>query len=130
MQAKTNRLALRVSLIYCLVAGVWILLSDWALVSLVSDPETIGKIAVFKGWAFVVVTALLLYFMLRNRLRHWEQESVAHRQSQESLRERESHYRSLFENMLNGFAFCRMHFDGDRPQDFTYLDVIIPPLKS
>ena len=32
-------------------------------------------------------------------------------------------YRSLFENMLNGFAYCRMIFDGDTPQDFIYLSV-------
>ena len=25
--------------------------------------------------------------------------------------------------MLNGFAYCRMLFDQERPQDFVYLDV-------
>jgi len=32
-------------------------------------------------------------------------------------------YRSLFDNMLNGFAHCRMIFDRDEPADFLYLDV-------
>jgi two-component sensor histidine kinase/CheY-like chemotaxis protein len=32
-------------------------------------------------------------------------------------------YRSLFENMINGFAYCKMHFDEDRPVDFIYLAV-------
>jgi PAS domain S-box-containing protein len=33
-------------------------------------------------------------------------------------------YRSLFENMLNGFAYCRMYFDdNDKPSDFIYLAV-------
>lgn len=32
-------------------------------------------------------------------------------------------YRSLFGNMMNGFAYCRMIFNGDIPQDFTYLNV-------
>ena len=40
-----------------------------------------------------------------------------------ALRESEEHYRSLFDNMLNGFAFCRMHFEENRPVDFTYLEV-------
>lgn len=36
----------------------------------------------------------------------------------------EQKYRSLFENMLNGFAYCRMLFDDlNRPVDFVYLDV-------
>ncbi|MFA4916935.1 MAG: PAS domain S-box protein [Syntrophales bacterium] len=41
-----------------------------------------------------------------------------------ALRESEKLYRSLFENMLNGFAYCQMHFDDqDRPYDFTFLAV-------
>ena len=40
-----------------------------------------------------------------------------------TLRESEARYRSLFENMLEGFACCRMIFDQDRPQDFVYLEV-------
>ncbi len=32
-------------------------------------------------------------------------------------------YRSLFDNMLNGFAYCRMIFEDGRPADFTYIKV-------
>jgi len=42
----------------------------------------------------------------------------------EELRESEERYRSLFENMLGGFAYCKMLYDEqDRPVDFVYLDV-------
>ena len=40
-----------------------------------------------------------------------------------ALRQSEEHYRSLFDNMLNGYAYCRMHFEDNRPVDFTYLSV-------
>jgi len=30
------------------------------------------------------------------------------------------HYRNLFNNMLNGFAYCRMACDGDHPVDFVF----------
>lgn len=41
-----------------------------------------------------------------------------------ALRESENYYRSLFRNMLNGFAYCKMLFDDEnRPLDFIYLDV-------
>jgi PAS domain S-box-containing protein len=44
-------------------------------------------------------------------------------QEQVELREHEDLYRPLFENMINGLAYCRMSFDNDTPSDFTYLAV-------
>jgi diguanylate cyclase (GGDEF)-like protein/PAS domain S-box-containing protein len=44
--------------------------------------------------------------------------------SQDAMAESEGRYRSLFENMLEGFAYCEMLFDErGRPIDFVYLDV-------
>jgi PAS domain S-box-containing protein len=51
-----------------------------------------------------------------------EQRVLAER-ADEVLRESEAHYRSLFDNMLNGFACCRMLFEQERPSDFIYLSV-------
>jgi diguanylate cyclase (GGDEF)-like protein/PAS domain S-box-containing protein len=43
---------------------------------------------------------------------------------QDAMAESEIRYRSLFENMLEGFAYCKMLFDDcGRPMDFVYLDV-------
>jgi two-component system cell cycle sensor histidine kinase/response regulator CckA len=49
--------------------------------------------------------------------------ALSQRQAQAAQKESEEHYRSLFENMLNGFAFCRMLFKEGRAEDFIYLDV-------
>lgn len=44
--------------------------------------------------------------------------------AEKALRESEELYRSLFDNMLNGFAYCQMHFnENGKPWDFTYLSV-------
>ena len=45
------------------------------------------------------------------------------RAAQSALRESEEHYRSLFDNMLNGFAYCKMFFEQNQAQDFIYLNV-------
>ena len=45
------------------------------------------------------------------------------KQSAEALKESESKYRSLFENMIDGFAYCRIFFEHDRPQDIICLEV-------
>ena len=37
--------------------------------------------------------------------------------------ESEKLFRNLFENMLNGFSYCKMICDEGKPLDFMYLDV-------
>ena len=45
------------------------------------------------------------------------------KQAEESLRGSEARYRGLFENLTEGFAYCKMIFENGKPQDFMYLAV-------
>ncbi len=46
------------------------------------------------------------------------------KRAEEKLRQSEERYRSLFQSMMEGFAYCKMIFDEDgRPVDYIYLDV-------
>lgn len=45
------------------------------------------------------------------------------KQAERMFAQTNSHCRSLFENMLEGYACCRMLFADNRPQDFIYLEV-------
>jgi PAS domain S-box-containing protein len=57
--------ALRIALAYAGFAGLWILLSDRAVGTLVHDPDLVTRISIAKGWAFVAVTAVMLFVMVR-----------------------------------------------------------------
>jgi PAS domain S-box-containing protein len=43
--------------------------------------------------------------------------------ARQKLAKSEEHFRSLFENMLEGYAYCRIIFVHGVPQDFVYMDV-------
>lgn len=49
------------------------------------------------------------------------QDITERKQIENTLKESEEKYRTLFENMSEGFAFCKMIFDDGKPVDFIYL---------
>ncbi len=59
---------LRVALIYAAFAGTWIMASDLTLQWLFGMPAQITLVSAIKGWAFVTVTSVLLFVLLRGRI--------------------------------------------------------------
>ena len=52
-------------LLYIVVSGLWVLLSDRLIVALIEDLDLRSWVATGKGWAFVVGSAGLLYWLMR-----------------------------------------------------------------
>lgn len=52
-----------------------------------------------------------------------QQELEERKQAEEARQASEERYRSLFENMQEGMAYCHMLFHAGQPQDFVYLEV-------
>jgi len=48
---------------------------------------------------------------------------VEGKRAEDALQESKERYRSLFENMLEGYAYCNMVFEDETPIDFIYVDV-------
>ena len=86
MRDKFAGIALRTSLIYAVLASLWILFSDRLLVSFVSNPQTIAEISILKGWGFVALTAWWLYLNLRRQLKIQERDIAERKSTEESLR--------------------------------------------
>ncbi len=61
--------------------------------------------------------------ILQQKIHGLEQPESKHRRVTGASLESEEHYRFLSENIASGFAYCKILFDQERPQDFIYLDV-------
>jgi hypothetical protein len=58
----------RITLIYILMGGSWILLSDTILSDLISDLRVYSHLQTYKGWFYVLATAALLYALIQRDL--------------------------------------------------------------
>lgn len=59
--------SLRISGIYLVTGVLWILLSDKLAAQIAPSPEMLTTISIYKGWMYVIVTSILLYWLI---LRH------------------------------------------------------------
>lgn len=91
MKKRRFPLDFRVALFYLLFGGLWILLSDRLLAALVTDNSLLLQLQTYKGWAFVAVSALVIFLLLRHEL-------TLREIAEAKLRESEERFRLLFEN--------------------------------
>jgi signal transduction histidine kinase len=49
-----------------IVGGIWILFSDSLITRFTNDIDVLTRLATAKGWLFILVTSLLLYYLIRN----------------------------------------------------------------
>lgn len=104
-----DRGALKIAGYYLLAGALWILVSDQLAAALAQNMPTFTVISTVKGWGYAIVTATILYWLVRRHGR--------------TLLETEKGYRFLFGNMLEGYARCKIVLDEGRPLDFVYLEV-------
>jgi len=81
---------LRISIIYAVVGGLWILFSDNLLAFLLRDVPTLMKFSLLKGWLYVVVTAWMLYLLIRRY-------EIERRRREDFSRSQEQRYQNLVE---------------------------------
>ncbi|MFZ5585842.1 MAG: PAS domain-containing hybrid sensor histidine kinase/response regulator [Thermodesulfobacteriota bacterium] len=93
---------LRITLIYLLLGGLWIILSDAVLEKLVADQETCARLQTYKGWFYVLMTAGLIYALVAGAL-------ARRRQAEEALRQGLTGYRRLAESISDAFLALNQH---------------------
>ncbi len=94
--------ALRVALLYALFSALWIVVSDAAVEMFVHDPHAVRTVSIVKGWAFVLVTAVLLYgLVVRELRRRYQVESAARPQ------------RAILETLIQASPLAVITFDAE-----------------
>jgi PAS domain S-box-containing protein/putative nucleotidyltransferase with HDIG domain len=86
VRAPGAAIAFRIALLYAVFAAAWITFSDRLLFRLVSDPALLTVFQNYKGWAFVALTAALLYFALRVPITALKQREEKERRAARSFR--------------------------------------------
>ncbi len=94
------RPAIRLALIYALLGGLWVFFSDLSLQWLVSDPAQLMGWQTWKGWFFVAVTAILVFFLV------WRQLYREHQLNTELLAGRER-LAAVFEGSRDAILLLR-----------------------
>jgi len=94
---------------YAAFATIWIYFSDYALLTLVPDVERLVHWSVYKGIAFVAVTAVLLLMLMRRAFGALESAYLALRERERQRREQdlrmqvtEERFRATLDGMLEG----------------------------
>jgi PAS domain S-box-containing protein len=77
MDRKINYISFTTAAAYALVAGLWVVLSDRLLGTMIESTELLTKIQQYKGWGFVLVTAVLLYTLLRRQIGEYRKALIA-----------------------------------------------------
>ncbi len=92
---KPSRAAINITCSYLGISILWIYFSDQAILFLFKNAETLNRVQTYKGWFFVTVTALVMFFLLENEIRR-------HTQTEKALQEGEDRYRSLIDLAVDG----------------------------
>jgi diguanylate cyclase (GGDEF)-like protein len=146
------KISLKICSLYFILGSLWILFSDRLVALLITDINEFALINTYKGWAFILITTLLLYCLIRYFLRQLLDSNrrlfTAHQElelsyeeiiaTEEELRQQfgeleqqtnaltisEFNYRNLFDNMLNAFALHEIICDANgNPVDYRFLSV-------
>ena len=77
---------LRIALVYAVLGALWIAFSDALVAAMAADPATLTSLQTAKGWFYILVTAGLLYALIRRSQTAIRQAAETARRSEEQLR--------------------------------------------
>lgn len=114
-----NRAAGLIAVAYLLLGLIWIRFSDQLLLAVVTDTNLLTELQTFKGWAYVIVTAGLLFFLAKSAL-----------DRERNLSERDPLTRLLNRHMFNRELNSELAFCAEHEQNLTLVVLNIDGFKQ
>jgi len=112
---------------YIIIGGIWIVFSDKILNYFIRDPDLLTQIQTYKGWFYVVVTAMLFYSLLKTHLvkiRNAEQKAIDSDKLKTAFLQNISHEIRTPMNSIVGFSQLLRDNRITEKEKAQYLDMI------
>ncbi len=104
---KLDLIALRIVGVYLVFGLLWILASDYVLFSFISNHQEFSDLNTYKGIAFILITAIILYTLFRKTLKQQQH-------TEDSLKVSEERWKFALEGSGDGV------WDWDLPSDQVF----------
>lgn len=105
----------KIPLIYLAMGLLWIYFSDRIVDSLITDKAVLLTVNLYKGWIYVLVTAIILYLLIARQYK-----KISDREQELSFSE--DKYKTLVTEMQLGMALYEGQ-EGEHVQDYILIDV-------
>jgi len=112
---------------YVIIGGIWIVFSDKLLNYFIREPDLLTRIQTFKGWFYVLITAILFYSLLKShlvKLRHAEQKAIDSDRLKTAFLQNISHEIRTPMNSIVGFSELLKDKNTSDIEKTEYLDLI------
>lgn len=110
--------ALRISLIYAAVGGLWILSGGWVVERLARSSDALARLESYKGYFFIAATAAMLYVLvarLMHRIRAHQRELEARADRERLLLQELDHrVKNAMAGLLSMIDLCRDEYSDTR----------------
>ena len=117
----------KITVAYAIIGGVWILFSDKLLLVFIGNSEGLTRMQTYKGWFYVIITALLFYSFLKRHLvkiREAEQKAKENERLKTAFLQNISHEIRTPMNGIIGFTGLLNNDDLSEEQKKQYLEII------